>query len=762
MILFLPIAVLLIGREVVAQTKGGTLRGTVTGVEIYADSIDRYDSTLSRYTRKLAKITRRYPLVGAKVQVKLTPFGGVTDSLGKFKIVGIPRGVYDLLFSAEGYKSHVFKQISVRLDTITEVDNFLVENYNPSSEIVVTANRYEQRLQDISNSISIITQDFIENRNSISIDDALRYVPGVNFSNANVNIRSSSGVSFGIGSRVLTLIDNIPVMGPAEGDSKWDFFPTDFIDRVEIIKGPSSSLYGSSALGGVINLITRADYTPKTNITLYGGLYDGPRFESWNWANRTPLQSGLEIAHSNNFGRLSVYGSISRRYDDGYRENADFSRWRLFSKINYQLSDRESLSLLATFAEERRGNALFWESLDAPYRDGLNDIDLNGNSIFSSLYSDKLLFSPIYSLKFSKTGELNWRNRYFQTKFFDSEGVSSNALQAGTEFQTTFSFARGFAVTMGAEGSYSNVESTIFGNHRSLGFGGYLQGDIPLNIFIISYGVRYDGLRIDDGEWNGQFSPRAGVNGAVTENISLRFSLGRGFRNASISERFTVASAGALQIDPNPELQAESSTSFEGGLLFSNSNPIEFFGIIKLERYNVDASLFFTTYANLIEPRPAIQGSSGLRPRFTFQNITDAEILGTEIFFHSEYNRKSFELDVSYTHTNPRDLSNGGWLRYRNRRLFYVTARAHLSLISIEWNYRFISRFEANEPILNAIIPDAEATSDAHVNDFRLSAQTGIGMFSLILRNAFNVAYVEQPALIASPRNIVLQFRTSF
>jgi outer membrane cobalamin receptor len=173
-------------------------------------------------------------------------------------------------------------------------------------------------------------------------------------------------------------------------------------------------------------------------------------------------------------------------------------------------------------------------------------------------------------------------------------------------------------------------------------------------------------------------------------------------------------------------------------------------------------SAFSNTYENLIEVRPTAAGS------FSFQNITSANILGYEISTTLAFNQRLLLLTLSYTHTNPvdyTDASNIRWLRYRNRRLFYVNAEANVSIFTLEWNYRFLSRFDAIDPELSLIVPDGNRLVDAHVSDVRLGTRFALGtvgfVVNFMVRNLFNYNYVEQPGSLAPIRHFILQIRTT-
>ncbi|MGQ9805707.1 MAG: TonB-dependent receptor [Chlorobiales bacterium] len=751
-----------------AQPRGGSGFGIVRGKvytissEVITEKVRVVDSLTGEKIEKEFRQRKQEPIVGAKVRVLGSSLGAVTDAQGNYTIRNIPRGLYDLSFSAEGYKTDVFKNIWIKSDTISEIDILLEENISAQREVVVTANRFEQRLQDVSSSTSILDPQFITNRNSISIDEALRFVPGVNFTGSDINIRGSSGVSFGVGSRVQLLVDNVPLLAGDDGAAKWDAFPTDFIERVEVVKGAASALYGASALGGTVNIVTQNDYETKTNLLAYSGVYDAPRFETWRWTSGTQLFNGVELSHKQQVGALGVYGSLSRRSDEGFRENSDFARLRLFTKFAYRLSDESNLITIFSFAEERKGNAIYWKDLNNILRDGAQSN--------ARLYSDKLFLAPIYTKKLSQRTTFVVRGRYYRTNFIDSQGQGSLANSVGTELQVISLVGRKFNWTWGGDAQYTTVSSSITGEHQLLNLAGYGQVEFPVTKQLTAnFGIRADALvvssdsltgDIKSGEWVASVNPKMGFVYALNDFASLRASFGTSFRNPAITERFT--STTAPPIVPNPNLSPERAVSTEVGYLFAYSRPVSLPMGIALSEITIDASAYMSLYRDLIEATLAQGGIS-------FDNVANARILGTELSTTLNFNRRTMLVSASYTLLNAKDETRNAALYYRNPQLFYFTTELNYGRFSLEWNYRFIERFSATNPDAPLIfglstppILNVDETVNAHIHDLRFGVTLPFGILNFYARNLFNYTYIEQPATPAPIRHFFVQFRTAF
>mgnify|MGYP003346293950 FL=1 len=125
--------------------------------------------------------------------------------------------------------------------------------------------------------------------NQTTMETAVEQIPGVTVIDGQANIRGGSGFSYGAGSRVLVLVDDLPLLAGDAGDVKWSFLPIENIGQVEVIKGASSALFGSSALNGVINMRTVVPTdTAESSITMYSGVYDKPLDRSMKWWGSGP------------------------------------------------------------------------------------------------------------------------------------------------------------------------------------------------------------------------------------------------------------------------------------------------------------------------------------------------------------------------------------------------------------------------------------------------------------------------------------------
>jgi iron complex outermembrane receptor protein len=159
---------------------------------------------------------------------------------------------------------------------------------------------------------------------------------GIEILDGQASIRGGSGFSYGTGSKVLALIDGLPMISPDAGNIKWQFLPLENISQVEIIKGASSVLYGSSALNGILNFRT-ADATtvPNTQFFAEAGIFGNPRNMNWKWWDTPRIYSSLSFSHLQKYGNTDVGIGINLLTDNGYRKYNDESLIRMNLRLKH-------------------------------------------------------------------------------------------------------------------------------------------------------------------------------------------------------------------------------------------------------------------------------------------------------------------------------------------------------------------------------------------------------------------------------------------
>ncbi|MEY3398100.1 MAG: hypothetical protein RL220_694, partial [Bacteroidota bacterium] len=256
------------------------------------------------------------PLPG--VVVSCAGKNAATNPDGKFSI-GVPAGLQEFTFQLTGYKKLVQSfNIQSPGDQTFQLVAYMEEDKHEFNVVVVSAGKFEQSIGDVTVSMEVIQAPLIQNRNTVQISEMLQQTPGVSIVDDEPQIRAGSGYSFGAGSRVAVLMDDLPVLSGDAGKPSWGFLPVENVSQVEVIKGASSVLYGSSALSGVVNFRTSfpAD-TPLTRIIAYHGLYSAPQTDSAKYWSYTPMRSGIQFLHSRREGQWDMVFGGNLYSDDG-------------------------------------------------------------------------------------------------------------------------------------------------------------------------------------------------------------------------------------------------------------------------------------------------------------------------------------------------------------------------------------------------------------------------------------------------------------
>jgi len=156
--------------------------------------------------------------------------------------------------------------------------------------------------------MAIINPQLVEDKATTSMETVINQTPGVQIIDSEPQIRSGSGYSFGAGSRVMIMVDGLPVLSGDAGRPSWSFLPVENLEQIEIIKGASSVLYGSAALNGIINIRTAYPKAePETKINIMTGVYDNPeRKHAIYWGDANPIYSGMNFFHSRKIKNLDV------------------------------------------------------------------------------------------------------------------------------------------------------------------------------------------------------------------------------------------------------------------------------------------------------------------------------------------------------------------------------------------------------------------------------------------------------------------------
>lgn len=736
------------------------------------------------------------------VTVKAGETGTATDTRGVYSL-SLPAGNYEITFTFIGYEP---KTQTVRLlpGQVMELNLQLGDADNLLQTATVTSGKFEKPLGEVTVSLDVLKPRLIENTNTTSVDEVLVKVPGVSVIDGQASIRGGAGFSYGAGTRVLLLVDDIPALQVDAGFPNWDDFPVENIAQMEVLKGAASALYGSSAMNGIINIRTGfAKDKPETNVALFSKVWGTPKDKNkkW-WGNDTssiqlPVEAGFSVCHRRKFEKLDFVLGLYGLYRDSYNKST-YSRYgRITPNIRYRVNDRLSLGLNTNFNFGRSGSFFIWgNDSDRAYQPGLN-------SASQSLGRLRFTIDPTVQY-FDRGGNRHkFLGRYFYVHNNNSGNQSNDSRMYYGEYQVQRQMDHlGLVATAGIVGMYTTIKAELYnGDYRNRNLAGYLQLDYKVfNRLNLSGGVRYENNRLKSPEIiridasNSDTIPngltkeskpvfRLGANYQVAQATYVRASWGQGYRYPTIAEKFisTDFSAGNL-VRPNPRLVSETGWTAELGIK-------QGFKVGKWQGF-ADITGFVSEYQNMMEfVLAGLSFFPTLGASFESQNSGDTRITGAEISVigQGQVGNGTLSVITGYTSINPKYKSFNDSLRlvygtsektnvlkYRYNNSFKFDAEYSIGRFSLGSAVQYNSFMKAIDGIFEAKFGDLELDQPAEfvaVRNFRKEHNSGFTVvdfrtsyklseelkISVLCGNMLNEEYTVRPALLEAPRNYTLR-----
>lgn len=638
--------------------------------------------SVGKITGTIRDAETQEPLQGANVVVSQTLLGASSDENGNFIIRRVPPGAYVLKVSFLGFRTEVIR-VRVQPDSTAPLQIALQPSPIESETIIVTGSRQQEDLQRAANSVSVVGPQEIRRRDRFRIDESLQSIAGITLVGENVNVRGGSGYALlGLGaSRVLMLIDDVPVLTSDLGRANWDILPVTEVERVEVLKGASSVLYGSGGISGVINILTkRPTQSPSFSFRQSAGVYDDPSVPEWKWTNRTLYYYRTDASYSQTFYRLGLRLAVSRHESTGDRDRGDFRRWYVTGKATYRFPDDSDLRLFVTYSHDARGFFFKLQDLNSPLVSDTQDhVKLNGSAA-SMIYNK--IFSPKFSTKarFSFNSQLIGLPSELAKDFKPALGFSG-------ESQWNWLPHQAHSVVFGVDYKRDEAESKHYGSHSGNAISPYVQDIWKIsNIWQIHTGLRYDTFTLVGDSTEKQLSPKFGASYNFLPNSILHFSIGRGFRSPSIAERFAeFKSRGGFELKSNPDLQPERSTLFDVGLRQRLG-----------EAVSAEVTVFQNQYDHLIEL------DTKRIPTLQFLNYPRTRMRGIETEFKGRWwgNRLGLETALSWMEAKSladdpaTGLKKNQILPYRPKFTAFVSPSFSLGPATLEADYHYVGRYD--------------------------------------------------------------------
>ena len=422
-------------------------------------------------------------------------------------------------------------------------------------EITVTATRFPVSVADAPVRIQILDRYALEQSAAPTVGSLLGL-------RTTLYVRSYGGVLSSMSQRgstasqTLVLMDGTPIVSPTAGQLDLSLLPLSLINSVEVISGASSTLYGSNAVGGVVNLLT-ASTTPTLRFRTGVGSW-GRRTASVYGAGKRGAFSGmlsLDFLHSDGNFRYLNQGLSPKRFTS--REGADQNRQSIMGSI-------------------------VWEGLSTQIRVSslLNKTERGVPTVNATTSNEQRQWDESMRIWTQITENWSWGSLQTKVQVEDSKSrfVTSawsiddtvRYFDAISEFSLRFTDLASWHLVTGLSGGYTNVRNPNLKDGvglREYKFAAYLSGSRTFGSVIIFPSVRLDGYEKDRTTW--AFTPKLGVNVALNSSSTLNFksSAGRAFRMPTFNDRFYAQSQFS---GGNPDLRPEHGWSFDAGIIWTS------------------------------------------------------------------------------------------------------------------------------------------------------------------------------------------------
>jgi vitamin B12 transporter len=617
----------------------------------------------------------------------------------------------------------IFPSLHFGQDKIVEKTN--TTSVYKLSDVVVTATKTGSNLLELANSITIIDSLEIANRNKINVFNLLQTEYGLSSTQfgpagglSTINIRGANA------GQTLILIDGIEMNLTSESSNPYDFanLPVDGVERIEVLRGPQSTLYGSDAMAGVVNIITKkGSGKPTLILSGEGGPYNSFKGALGFTGNYKNLNYNLSLGRTQSNGFSAAGEKYGNTENDGYNGN------NYYSRIGYDFNSESGINFFLKYSKAEtdldQGGGEFKD--DPTYKYNLEETGIRTEGFIN-------LFDGLWELKLGGSYIRNVRKYNYDSTLLNPS--SSNSFYDGRKYkldwQNNFNLPANNIITFGLETEIEQAATifyslSAFGPYESLlpksevtTTGVYLQDQVNFaTSFFVTGGVRYD----HHNKFGGAFTYRIAPAYILWQSgTKFKATVGTSFKAPSIFYLF----------DPffgNENLNPEKSFGWDVG--------IEQFFLT--DRVSIGLTYFNNDYKDLI----------GLDENFKSFNIDKVRTDGVEFFFSTNF-AKNLYLKAVYTYTNAKNKSenstdfNEALLRRPKTKIAYLL------------NYSFNEKTNVNLEIIYMSERDDKDFSSFPAKKVKLDGYTLVNvaahydMFSFLrfytrVENLFDVQYEE-------------------
>jgi outer membrane receptor protein involved in Fe transport len=751
---------------------------------------------------RITDAVKNEPIIGAVIQISNTSLGTVSDENGNYTLKA-QGGMCYISVKFLGYAE--YKDMVYFEKTETRTRDFKIESSAINKDVVVvTGGKYTKKFEEEIVSMEVLKANVVQNNNG-RINEALNKIPGFNFVGESPSIRGGSGYTQGSASRLMVMLDDMPILAPENASVKWEMLPTDNLEQIELIKGASSCLYGSSALSGVMNVRTASPKTvPQTTAGFSYGYYDAPSNPNngkfWKVKNtngdevvKHPSFININFADLRRIGIVDISEGLNIRTDESYLQYDEKTRVRNNFKIKIKPKNlsRWTFSINNNFLFEQGNYYFLWPVFpDFEKTDLYRTLDKN--------YTKSIYFNidPIVTFMDKKDNMHMLKNRYMYGLYVASgqESFTHNSFHEYV-YNTKVRKLK-MNIIAGAMFSQVRTDGLAIQNKSAYNASAYIQADKKFfDKLNISAGLRLEYFKVDSLETAYEIPflhdtlpirpvAKIGFNYQINKGMFLRGSWGQGYRFPTLSELYYQAVSYGFPVYPNPTLRPEHGWNGEVGIKVA-SKVANFVGYF-------DVAAFYTRFYDMTD----FQIGLGAGPKGQYGsktiNVDNAAVYGLEFSSLASGKIKKVELNylVGLTYLEPRNLDytpdsfvqnpdRGDtqlmipavpqYLKYRNK----VSFKADIELKYNKVMFGISAIYNSHQMEADRDAGRVEALKIAeyrrlHPNGYWLiDSRFGYQItkqlnLMLNFKNILNEEYTIRPAKIEAPRNFTVSVIAKF
>jgi len=623
-------------------------------------------------------------LLGANVYLKGTHIGSAANEYGTYSVTQVPAGKWTVVCSMLNYVKQE-REINIGGDINLTIDFLLKNDELTFSEVVITATRNEALVTSISVATEVLTTAKLAESNAKNVGEALSSIGGSLIKSygalgslESISLRGSTD------SQVLVLIDGQRLNNAQQASVDMSTIPIDLIERIEVVKGGHAALYGSDAVGGVINIITKS--MAKKNLLNYraNGTFG-------SFSTRV-----YDASVGQGIGNFDYFASYNRTQSDGNFEymnkkgiktnliNADTKSDNIFLKAGYSFFDHSRLSAFHKYRESNNGSP---GSVDYPNLTARNKIINN----HTSLTYEGLTFGPF---AFNLNTYLMKDEHFYinpeayggiEVSMYNSQALGA-LLQVFTDLNEYGLLSYGYEFRqddLQSKRLVKDIEIPFIGSHLRNVHSFYFQNDWSYNVDQLWKLTVVPAVRLDSYPESGigsQFSPKVGITLSHNDEWrgSIRGNIGRVFRAPTYNDLYWPEDTWTVG---NPNLRPEKGITYDFGFIAQ---------FVTMGSWSIEATYFASKLEDLI-----LWAST--TAKWTPTNVAKASITGIESKITWRGFDNALKIQGSYTYMSAKDDSenlttSGKYLIYRPKDKFDFLFNINYGIASLNLFYDYVGK----------------------------------------------------------------------